>query len=123
MRASRLSTRPESCEGVGVATEVEGAVFGAVFAHAAEAGAGGGSAADIGMPGPNGCKRACKSLIGTYGRRPLLDWMCAKCSCIAKVMERSASHKMRYTRSHAAGAPSRAKCAGHCPGRAAGDAS
>eukprot|EP00965_Chrysotila_dentata_P142171 4700893-Pleurochrysis_carterae.AAC.1 len=61
-------------------------------------------------------------LSGTYGRRLLLDWMWASCSCIARVA-RSASDRMRYARSQPAGAPSRAKCAGHCPGRAAGDAS
>eukprot|EP00965_Chrysotila_dentata_P105950 3499154-Pleurochrysis_carterae.AAC.1 len=69
MRASKLSTRPESCGGVGVATEVEGEVLGTVLAHGAAAGAGGGSAASVGVPGPNGCKRAWKSLNGTYGRR------------------------------------------------------
>eukprot|EP00965_Chrysotila_dentata_P175807 5803599-Pleurochrysis_carterae.AAC.1 len=93
MRASRLSTRPESCGGVGVAAEMEGAVLGAVLAHAAATGAGKGSAAGIGVSGPNGCRSACKSLKGTYGRRPLLDWMCVNCSCIARV-ERSASHRM-----------------------------
>eukprot|EP00965_Chrysotila_dentata_P167846 5542811-Pleurochrysis_carterae.AAC.1 len=49
MRASRLSTRPESCEGVGVAMEVGGAVLGAMLAHAAAAGAGGG------LPLASGC--------------------------------------------------------------------
>eukprot|EP00965_Chrysotila_dentata_P064378 2133436-Pleurochrysis_carterae.AAC.1 len=101
MRASSLSTRPGSGEDVSVATEVEGAVLGAMFAHDAAAGAGGGSVVSVGVPGPDGCKRAWKSLNGMYGRRPLLDWMCAKCSCIARV-ERSASHRMRYTRSQAA---------------------
>eukprot|EP00965_Chrysotila_dentata_P122444 4046852-Pleurochrysis_carterae.AAC.1 len=64
MRASRLPNRPEFCEVVGFTTEVEGAVLGAALAHAAGAGAGVGSAAGIEVPGPNGCKRACKSLNG-----------------------------------------------------------
>eukprot|EP00965_Chrysotila_dentata_P144115 4760706-Pleurochrysis_carterae.AAC.2 len=67
MRASRLSTRPESCGGVGAKScwgvgataEVEGAVLGAVLAHAAATGAGRGSAAGIGVPGPNGRRSAC----------------------------------------------------------------
>eukprot|EP00965_Chrysotila_dentata_P048132 1596346-Pleurochrysis_carterae.AAC.1 len=64
-----------------------------MLAHAVATGAGRGSAAGIGVPGPNGCRSACESLNGTYSRRLLLDWMCTKCSCIARV-ERSASHKL-----------------------------
>eukprot|EP00965_Chrysotila_dentata_P074775 2470832-Pleurochrysis_carterae.AAC.1 len=73
MRASRLPTRSESCGGVGAATEMEGAGLGARLAFAVVVCAGLGSAAGIGVPSPNGCKSACKSLNGTYGRRPLLD--------------------------------------------------
>ena len=72
-RASKLSTRPESRGGAGAVTEVEGAVLGAVIADGAAAGARGGSTANIGVPGPNGRRRAWKSLNGMYGSRPLLD--------------------------------------------------
>eukprot|EP00965_Chrysotila_dentata_P191204 6174377-Pleurochrysis_carterae.AAC.1 len=115
MRASRLYTLPEFSEGVGVGVGVECSEL----VHAAAAGAMGVSVAGIGVPSPNGRSSACKSLSGTCGRRLLLDWICASCSCIAKVA-RIASHKMRYARSQPAGAPSRAKCAGHALSRQGG---